>query len=308
VTEAPLGVRELAERRARARAERDFAGADRLRDEIAGQGWLVRDAADGYTLEPKPRYDVLRDVTEISEATAAGDHRAVVTVLVEGWPDDVRRCLTALVEHLPDGVGVVALDAGNVDGAGDVAQEVAEQCDVVDALHVEGAVRYGPARAALLRVDAAPVHVWLDPSTIFDGDVLSPLLAAFDAPDVVGAGWRGANVDDDWRTFHDAGPGQVEAVLGYLFAVRRDAALAVAADAASPFTHARFYRNVDLELSYWLRDAGGVLVVVPDLPVHQERHRGYHDTDPAYRDRESKRNYDRFLQRFRNRHDLRLPE
>ena len=43
-----------------------------------------------------------------------------------------------------------------------------------------------------------------------------------------------------------------------------------------------------------------------DLPVRQDRHRGYHDTEPAYRDKESKKTYDRFLQRFRGREDLRL--
>lgn len=306
MSEAPLGVHELAERRARARADRDFATADRLRDEIVQQGWLVKDAAAGYTLEPKPRYDVLPDVSAIAEATHDGVRRAVVTLVVDGWPDDVRACLTALLDHVPDDVGVAVLDLGNVDGAGEVAQEFAEQSDVVDVVHVEAAARYGAARAASLRMDAAPIHVWMETSTIVDGDALSPLLDAFEVADVVGAGWRGANVDDDGRGFHDAGPGPVEAVLGYLFAMRREVALSVAADPASPFAKARFYRNADLELSYWLRDAGGTLVVVPDLPVRQERHRGYHDTDAEYRDRESKRNYDRFLQRFRNRTDLRL--
>ena len=49
---APAQVRELAERREQARAERDFAAADRLRDEIAAQGWEVRDGAGGFELLP----------------------------------------------------------------------------------------------------------------------------------------------------------------------------------------------------------------------------------------------------------------
>jgi cysteinyl-tRNA synthetase len=48
--EAPAQVRELAERRERARLERDFAASDRLRDEIAAQGWVVRDGAGGFEL------------------------------------------------------------------------------------------------------------------------------------------------------------------------------------------------------------------------------------------------------------------
>jgi cysteinyl-tRNA synthetase len=49
---APAEVVELAERRAAARAERDFAVADRLRDELRARGWEVRDGAAGQELVP----------------------------------------------------------------------------------------------------------------------------------------------------------------------------------------------------------------------------------------------------------------
>ena len=52
VPEAPAEVVELAEARVAARGARDFAEADRLRDEIAAQGWAVRDTADGFELTP----------------------------------------------------------------------------------------------------------------------------------------------------------------------------------------------------------------------------------------------------------------
>ncbi len=48
--QAPADVRELAERREQARGARDFAAADRLREEIAALGWEVRDAAGGFEL------------------------------------------------------------------------------------------------------------------------------------------------------------------------------------------------------------------------------------------------------------------
>ncbi|MCW3057389.1 MAG: cysteinyl-tRNA synthetase, partial [Solirubrobacterales bacterium] len=52
VEQAPAQVRELAERRERARAERDFAAADGLRREIAALGWEVRDGDAGFELLP----------------------------------------------------------------------------------------------------------------------------------------------------------------------------------------------------------------------------------------------------------------
>jgi cysteinyl-tRNA synthetase len=50
--EAPAEVVDLAEQREQARARRDFAAADELRDRIAALGWEVRDGADGFELLP----------------------------------------------------------------------------------------------------------------------------------------------------------------------------------------------------------------------------------------------------------------
>jgi cysteinyl-tRNA synthetase len=53
--EIPQDVESLARRRRDARMARDFAGADRLREELAGRGWDVRDVAEepGYQLVPR---------------------------------------------------------------------------------------------------------------------------------------------------------------------------------------------------------------------------------------------------------------
>jgi cysteinyl-tRNA synthetase len=53
--QAPAELDELAQKRMAARSTRDFAEADRLRDEIAAAGWEVRDVADdpGYQLVKK---------------------------------------------------------------------------------------------------------------------------------------------------------------------------------------------------------------------------------------------------------------
>jgi len=300
VTPAPPDVVALAEQRAAARAAKDFATSDRLRDEIAALGWTVRDGADGWSLAERPPYDVVasaRDLPDRSGDAEAG--RCTVAILVEGWPEDLRTCVEALLAHTADHVRIVLLENGPTD-AGAAVHELAAS-PRVEELHLDRAAGWAEARQALLRYDVAPVHVLLDPSTVLEGDAMTPLLAAFDDPGVAGAGWRGVNVADGWTEFVDAGPGEVEALLGYLFAVRRSAAAQVPLPAK-----ARFYRNADMEWSFLLREAGVGRLVALDLPVRQDRHRGYHDSDPEYRDRESRRTYDRFLQRFRDREDLRL--
>ena len=51
VEAAPAEVVALAEARVAARDAKDFAEADRLRDEIADAGWEVRDVADAPCFE-----------------------------------------------------------------------------------------------------------------------------------------------------------------------------------------------------------------------------------------------------------------
>jgi hypothetical protein len=302
---APPQVTALAEQRAAARAAKDYAESDRLRERIAAAGWVVRDGPQGWALLECPPYAVLGSVAELPDRSGEPDsRRCTVALLAEGWPDDVRICVEALLTHAPDDVVVVLLDNADVDGSAALVHALAtEHPGRVEELHVERAAGWAEAHQALLLADVAQVHVLMDPSTVLEGDALTPLLDALADPGVAGAGWRGVVVQDGWREFADAGVGEVEALLGYLLAVRRPAALRV------PFpAGARFYRNADLEWSFLLRDAGVGRLVVPagDLPVRQDRHRGYCDSEPGYRDRESKKNYDRFLQRFRGREDLRL--
>ncbi|MBW3648314.1 MAG: glycosyltransferase [Actinobacteria bacterium] len=304
MTEPTDDVVALAEQRATARIEKDFAASDRLRDEIAAAGWTVRDGPDGYELAARPPYDVLPSVSDLPDRTTEpDDRRCTVAVLVEGWPDDVRTCVEALVRHAPPDVVVVLLENGPTD-AGAAVHELAQQYPGrVEEVHLERVAGWSAARQALLDADTATVHVLLDPSTVLEGDALAPVLDAFDDPSVAGAGWRGVRVKGGWREFEDAGPGEVEALLGYLFAVRRSAARQVPLP-----PKARFYRNADMEWSFLLREAGVGRLVVPagKLPLRQDRHRGYHETPADYRDKESKKTYDRFLQRFRGREDLRL--
>ncbi|MCW2542900.1 MAG: hypothetical protein JWM40_452 [Frankiales bacterium] len=295
---APSEVEALAEQRRLAREEKDYAASDALRAQIAELGWSVKDTPEGQRLTPAPPYPVVGSVADLPDRSGDPDSgRCTVALLVEGWPDDLRTCVEALLAHTPDDVGLVLLENGETD-AGAVVHELAADPRVTE-LHVERAAGWAEARNALLRWDTAPAHVLMDVSTVLEGDALSPLLDALQDADAVG--WRGVQVEDGWLSFTDSPPGEVEALLSYLITVRREAAAAVPLPAK-----ARFYRNADMEWSFLLREQGRRLVAV-DVPVRQDRHRGYHDSDPVVRDRESKKTYDRFLQRFRGREDLRLP-
>jgi len=50
--EVPDKVRELADARWAARAAKDWAKSDELRDQLVAEGWVVKDGSDGYELSP----------------------------------------------------------------------------------------------------------------------------------------------------------------------------------------------------------------------------------------------------------------
>jgi hypothetical protein len=303
---APAEVIALAEARAQARVDKDFALSDELRDAIAAAGWLIKDSADGYVLSERPPFEVAATLASLVEQSPRVNASVcTIGVIVDGWPDDLRTCLDALIEHAPEGTVVIALDLGNVDGAGLVLHEYARanESRIVE-LHCAQTLQqagWSASITALLQISAARVHIIMDLSSVLEGDAVTPLVTAVGGT-VVGAGWKGTtvDVDDAWRSVIDAGPGEVDVLLGYFAALDREAALAT-----PPHPKAKFYRNADLEWSLALRAAGGCLVVpTAELPVRQDRHRGYYDSDPAYRDKESRKTYDRILQAFRGRDEI----
>lgn len=248
----------------------------------------------------------LQRVENAHRSSMTGD--CVVAIIADGWPSDIDSSVRSVLEHSAPGIRVAILDCGDVDAAGQLAHALAlEFPDRVSSFHVAGTVAdvgWGPAMRTLITIVDAPFIAPLDTATILEGDAFPELLAPFSDPSVVATGWRGANVNtEDWYSFDSAGPGDVDVAMGYLMVVRTDAARTT-----PPHRKARFYRNADMEWGLALREAGGRIVIPEgELPIRQERHRGYYDTEPEYRDEESKRNYRRMLDRFKGRTDILAP-
>lgn len=297
----PEEIVELAQQRASAKAERDFARADVLRDEIANAGWQIVDVPGGFELVPKPPFEVAASVDQATFEPIAAS--VSVGLIVDGWWGDARTCLDSLLRYTDAAIYVMDV-SGDAELAHSLSEFAREHHDRMRATHVADA-GWGPAARRLINLSTSPLHVLMDPSTVLLGEAFSLMGSAFSDESVVAVGWQGALVDreDNWRSVRAHGPGEVDVLLGYLMMVRREALLAT----QYPHPKARFYRNADLELSLGLRAAGGRLLAM-ELPVEQGRHHGYHDSDPEFRDRESKRNYDRILATFRGREEILTPD
>lgn len=292
---APESVHELARARQAARAERDFAASDTLRDEIAAQGFEVIDVAGGYELRPKKRfatYESTRDIRAIN----SGKYEITVAMIIEGFHEDAIETIKTIKANSDCAITMLVLG-----DAGALVDQLDARTSLVVVTENFG---WGENANALLRNVTSEFIVIMDPSTRFTGDAITPVLAELKKREFVAVGWRGGlvNLDDEWRSTDDKGAGEVDVLFSYFFAMHREDALA-----ARGFNNrAIFYRNADIEFSLALRHGNGRLLQM-DLPLEQDRHHGYHDSDPDIREVQSKKNYDRILERFRGKEAILSP-
>lgn len=306
---APQRVLDLVAERQAARELRDFARADELRDQVLAAGWLIRDTPAGPELVEAPAWRPVEPSSLAPRWEEPDRHLVSVVIHVLGWPDDVARAVAALASHCASvDYEVLLLD----DGAGDQTARATEELATTDArvraLHLDPAVGFGAAIGLGMSQATGRVLVWLDPHVEATGDLLTPLVDALAEPGVGLAGGWGV-VSHSMLDFEaDNGP-EVDAIEGYLLAVPRSLAALVRLDPGH-----RYYRNADLDFSFAVRDLGGrargtagtapLRALRVPVPARRHRHRAYHETDPVQRERASKRNYDRFLARWKSRTEL----
>jgi len=287
--EAPFMSREQAEhlltKRAEARAARDFFLADEIRDRIAALGYDVRDLPDGSVLEERTPQQAQATMPEIALD-------ASVHLLYEGFRADLQRFLDGLPRS------TAAFEVVIVDNASEDGEWIDSLVgDGIRAIHLDVALGWAQARNAALDTSRGRVLMVADLSIEPTGDIVAPLVAALEDPQVGLAGPWGLTTAD-LRNFEGSEGPQVHALEGYLMAFRSET-----------FARARFdpwfawYRHADLDLSFRIRALGLRALVVPVEAVRHE-HRGWSAVPEPERSKRSKRNFYRFLDHWKDRTDL----
>jgi cysteinyl-tRNA synthetase len=313
-THIPQVVLDAAHARATARAAGDWDEADRLRAEIEAAGWKIVDRGTDFALSPAAPPDEVDggrvrygSSASVPPRFAEADSGLVTIVLIAtDWPDDLARTLDAIRAHAPAGTTtVIVADAPSETQAAALgALEALPGDEATEIAWTSARLGHAAATNIGLRRASGATVLLLDTSVEPTGDLVTPLAESLQDPTVAVAGGWGI-VSDDLRTFEDAPAGDVDAIEGYAMAFRR-------ADAAArgPLDERfRFYRNLDIWWSLVLRDEGDGetprrAVRLDGLPVERHEHRGYASLPDDERDRQSKRNFYRIIDRFGSRRDL----
>jgi len=284
----------LAQERLDARAAKDFAKADQLRDQIAALGFEVIDVAGGFEFRAKERYPRYASTRDIKAIKVDGD--IAITIIVDGFIADAVETVRTIKAHC--NTPVIALVIGE---PAELVEEIDLQFQLIAITENFG---WGENTNALLKNLATKYMVVMDPSTRFLGDAMTPVIAELNKAEFSAVGWRGGlvNTEDEWRSVDDKGPGEVDVLFSYFLAFN----CADATNAGGFNNRAIYYRNADMEFSLRLRQSNGRLLQI-DLPLEQARHHGYYDTEENFREVQSKKNYDRILERFRGKSAILSP-
>jgi cysteinyl-tRNA synthetase len=245
-----------------------------------------------------------------------------VNVVVQAAEDlaAVERCVGSILRHRGSlDLEVILIDATGLPAAHSVLARLGATSDRVRLHWIDHDPGAGAARNLGLRVSRGSHVALMDPSVELTGDAWSPLLALLREPSVGAVGPFGlltsdmrhyyeldpaapdssdsANSSDSSRASRSATapkPVEVDALQNYLMVFRRgDLARIGPLD-----EHYRFYRILDLDLSYAIRDRVGRLMTPIGLPLVRHRHALWEALSEGDREERSRKNFGRFLKRW----------
>jgi len=164
---APENLHELGRARQEARADKNFALADQLRDQIAQAGYEIVDVVGGFELHEKSLVQVIADIQKLKNLPKS-DRSITVAIVVNGFHEDAVTSVNSIKAHSSAEILVLATQP-----AEDLSSIVDSHTHVIQ---LENDPGWGECANAALRIISTPFAVIMDPSTTFTGDAISPVL------------------------------------------------------------------------------------------------------------------------------------
>ncbi|MEO7019553.1 MAG: cysteine--tRNA ligase [Ktedonobacteraceae bacterium] len=305
----PAGIAEQVETRQTLRQQHAFVQADEQRTQLATAGYTLRDTIRGSLVLPRHLED---EFLVLSSSNDAPDHTGKpdqcvfsINLLAHNNCADLERCLTSIQGHV-DGCSleVVIVDNGSTDETLGYLQGLARGGDLlgtqgeriaVQVLFADHNMGFAAGRNATLRASRGRFVVLLDTSIELIDAPWEPLATLLEDSSIGVVGPYGL-LTDDLREFREAAGPDVDAIEGYLMALRRE----LLPELGLLDEHFRFYRLLDIHLSFFCKVAGYRVVAVPQLAhsLLKHPHREWFSLSEDERATKSKKNYDLFHERW----------
>ncbi|MGH2480495.1 MAG: glycosyltransferase, partial [Ktedonobacteraceae bacterium] len=305
----PASVAEQVEARHSLRQHQQFGEADELRTHLATTCYTLRDTPCGSLVLPRrleDEFPVLSSSNDAPDYTGQPDQYTFsINLLAHNSHADLARCL-ASIQRYAGGytLEVVIVDNGSTDETLSYLQALARdgsltgvqgQRIALQVLFADHNMGFAAGRNATLRASRGRYVVLLDTSIELTDAPWALLTTLLEDPSIGVTGPYGL-LTNDLREFREAPGPDVDAIEGYLMAWRRE----LQAELGRLDEHFRFYRLLDIHLSFFCKSAGYRVVASPQLAqcLRKHPHREWFSLSEDERATKSKKNYDLFHERW----------
>ncbi len=304
----PAEILALSHERDQLRRRGQYAKADALKQQIEDAGYVVKDNPHGAHLIMLPSIDVdgtvYRTARQLPSLLDEADRCAFsVNILAQNSVEQTRRCVESVFRFAGDtSIEVMLIDNASQDGLDLWAEVYQHQEPRLHVLRPSRVMGEGTARNIGLKQSFGRFILVLDTNVEITGDIFTSLAQTLADTTIGITGLHGLHTDD-LRHFEETEAREVEAIDIRCMAFRRTLLKKVGLfDEQYRFPH-----FMDIDFNFAVRDQGAQIVVTPDLPLVY--HPASQDTgkSDAEKQRLTKRNFYRFLEKWGDRDDL-LPE
>ncbi len=307
--DVPAQVGTHVEQRRGFRTSGSYDEADAMREHIDAHGYVVEDQIDGASVRPKTPLERMAGqfatVSSPKEVVSYLDEPATLDFsmvsVVSDYMEDVQRVTRSALQWAQGhDAELVVVDNGSTDGTAEWLEELRASDSRVNVVHADHVLGEGAAKNIGLMQCRGRTVVFLDPSVEVTGDILTPIDRWLDEERVSMIGPWGV-CTDDMHHFHDeVTSGEADAMQAYCQGFRRS----LVNDVGLMRECFRFYRNLDLDFSFQMKNLGHRIFAADDLPIVRHEHRVWAALDEAQRNELSFKNFKRFFKRWGDRGDL----
>jgi len=306
---APFGIANQVEARDTLRQEQHFDEADEIRTSLDTAGYALRDTHKGTLVLARSLNEQFTLLSSSGDAPdnldAPDEFEFSINLLAHNSRDDLERCIESIRRHANGhSLELVIVDNGSTDETLRYLQQLAREGDLLgeqderialQVLFADHNLGFAAGRNATMRASRGRFIVLLDTSIELNGDIWQPLAELLSDPSIGVVGPYGL-VTDDLRDFREAPGPDVDAIEGYLLAFRR----ALLPEVAPIDERFRFYRLMDIYLSFFFKTAGYRAVTAPQVEQQliKHPHREWYSLSEDEQATKSKKNYDIFRARW----------
>jgi len=222
-----------------------------------------------------------------------------IGIVVDEYIEDFERCIDSIIKFIPENLSYEILIALN--GTTDLQNQNLKNRHSNNPnlffIAIDPVCGAGSVRNILIKKALGKNIFLIDTSLEITGDIFNSILIDLKNINIGMIGPYGLKTND-LQHFHEISESKeyVDAIQLYLMAFRRE----IINSSGLFRENFRFYRNLDIDFSFQIKNAKLKLLSNPDLEIIRHDHSVWENTHPKTRDELSKDNYKRFLDKWKD--------